>query len=96
MTGSLSLKKSFIFNRILAFSMGFPRGSYGKESCLQCRRPVFNHWVSKKPWRREWLPTPVSLSGEFYGQRSLAGYSPWACKEPEKSRVEFGISKIQC
>ena len=71
MTGSLSLKKSFVFNRILAFSMGFPRGSDGKESCLQCSRTLFNHWVSKKPWRREWLPTPVSLPGESQGQRSL-------------------------
>ena len=26
------------------------------------------------PWRREWLPTPVFLPGEFHGQRSLAGY----------------------
>ena len=27
--------------------------------------------------RREWLPTPVFLPGEFHGQRSLAGYSSW-------------------
>ena len=27
------------------------------------------------------LPTPVFLPGEFYVQRSLAGYSPWGCKE---------------
>ena len=26
------------------------------------------------PWRREWLPIPVFLLGEFHGQRSLAGY----------------------
>ena len=30
----------------------------------------------KVPWRREWLPIPVSLPGEFHGQRSLVGYSP--------------------
>ena len=24
-----------------------------------------------------WLPIPVTLPGEFHGQRSLAGYSPW-------------------
>ena len=29
------------------------------------------------PWRREWQPTPVFLSGEFYGQRILVVYSPW-------------------
>ena len=30
---------------------------------------------------RAWLPTPVYLPGEFHGQRSLVGYSPWGCKE---------------
>ena len=35
----------------------------------------------KIPWRREWQPTPVFLPGESPGQRILAGYSPWGCKE---------------
>ena len=26
-------------------------------------------------------PTPIFLSRESHGQRSLAGYSPWDCKE---------------
>ena len=34
-------------------------------------------------WRRKWQPTPVFLPGEFHGQRSLVGYSPWGLKEPE-------------
>ena len=29
------------------------------------------------PWRRKWQHTPVFSSGEFHGQRSLMGYSPW-------------------
>ena len=38
--------------------------------------------------RREGLegaqqPTPVFLPGEFHGQRSLVGYSPWGCKESD-------------
>ena len=49
--------------------------------CLQCRRPRFSPWVGKISWRREWLPTPVLLPGESHGQRSLAGYIPWGCKE---------------
>ena len=40
----------------------------------------FDPWVGKIVWKREWLPTPVFLPGEFYGQRSLMGYSPWNCK----------------
>ena len=37
--------------------------------------------MGKIPWRRKWQPTPVFLPGEFHGQRSLAGYSPWGHKE---------------
>ena len=33
--------------------------------------------ITKIPWRREWLPTPVFLPGEFCGQRNLEGYSAW-------------------
>ena len=40
--------------------------------------------VEKVPWRREWLPTPVFLPGEFHGQRSLAGYSPWGRRESDR------------
>ena len=36
-------------------------------------------------WRRKWQPTPVFLSGEFHGQRSLVGYSPWGGKESDMS-----------
>ena len=48
---------------------------------LQCKRPGFHPWVRKIPWRREWQPTLVFLPGEFHGQRSLAGYSPWDATE---------------
>ena len=27
--------------------------------CLQCRRPGFDPWVRKIPWRKKWQPTPV-------------------------------------
>ena len=41
--------------------------------CLQCKRPGLDPWVGKIPWKREWLPTPVFLSGEFHRQKSLVG-----------------------
>ena len=41
----------------------------------QCRRPGFDPWVGKIPWRRERLPTPVFWPGESHGL-----YSPWGCK----------------
>ena len=47
---------------------------------LRCRRPGFSPgstWVGKIPWRRKSLPPPVFSPGEFHGQKSLAGSSPW-------------------
>ena len=40
----------------------------------------FNPWIGKIPWRREWLPTQISLPGRFHRQRRLAGYSPGIAK----------------
>src|SRR5574340_114065 len=57
--------------------LGFPSGSAGKD-CLQCRRPGFDPWVGKIPWRRERLPIPVFWPGEFH-----ALYSPRGCKEAD-------------
>ena len=34
-------------------------------------------------WRREKLPAPVFLPGEFHGQWSLVGYSPWGHQESD-------------
>ena len=63
-------------------TLGFPGDSDGKEFiCLQCRRPGFDPWVREISWRREWLPIPVFLPGEFNGQKSLGGDSTWDHKE---------------
>ena len=64
-------------------------GSHGKIICLQCRRPGFDSWIRKTPWRREWQPTSVFLPGESHGQRSLAGYSPWGRKELDMMTFHF-------
>ena len=50
---------------------------------LQCRRPGFDPRVGKVPWRRKWKAIPVFVPGEFHGQRSLVGYSPWGRKESD-------------
>ena len=54
-----------------------------KKICLQCGRPGFHPWVGKIPWRREWLPIPVLVPGEFHGQRSLVACSPRGHKESD-------------
>ena len=46
----------------------------------------FDPWVRKIPWSRKWQPTSVFLPGEFHGQRSLKGYSPWSLEESDMTK----------
>ena len=57
----------------------------------------FNPWIRKIPWRRKWQSTPVLLPGKFHGQRSLVGYSPWGCKESDKTeQLHFFLLQHLC
>ena len=65
-------------------TLDFPGGASGKEPVWQCqrrKRPRFEPWVRKTPWRRAWRPTPV-LPGESHGQLSL-----WATVQGITQRV---------
>ena len=59
--------------------LGFPGGSDSQEPTCQCkryRRPRFDPWLRKVPWRRKWQPTAVLfLPGESHGQSNLMGYT---------------------
>ena len=58
---------------------GFPGGSVGKESTCNAADAgshEFSPRDGKILWKRAWQHTPEFLSGDFHGQRSLAGYSP--------------------
>ena len=59
----------------------FPCDLDGKESACSVGDPGLIPGLGRSPGK--WLPTPVELAGEFHGQRSLAGYSPWGRKEPD-------------
>ena len=43
--------------------------------------------MGKIPWRKKWKPNLVFLPGTSHGFRSLAGYSPWGCKESNTTEV---------
>ena len=73
---------------------GFPGDCGGKESAWQCRackKHGFDPWVEKIPWNRKWQLTPVFLPGKFQGQRSLASYSPWSCKESDMTENTYNV-----
>ena len=87
---------SFVFIESLAFSFlpptllsynwyinwkWFPGQHSCKESACQYKRHRLDPWTGKIPWSRKRQPTPVSLPGKFYRQRSQVGYSLWDQKE---------------
>ena len=49
--------------------------------CQRCRRHRSNPGGGMIPWQRKGQPTLVFSLGGSYGQRSLAGYSTYDCKE---------------
>ena len=61
---------------------GCPGGSAGKESACSAGDPG-SIPGREDPLEKDRLPTPVFWPREFHGQRSLAGYSPWGCKESD-------------
>ena len=48
-----------------------PGGSDSKEIACNAGHTGLIPELGRFPWRREWLPTPVFLPGEFRRQRSL-------------------------
>ena len=55
----------------------------GKEFTCQCRSHEFDPWVERIPWKKKQQPTPEFLPEKSYGQRSLAGYSPWGSQKSD-------------
>ena len=60
---------------------GFPGGLDGKESACNVGDPGLIPRVGRFPG--EGNGNPVFLPGESHGQRRLASYSPWSCKESD-------------
>ena len=59
--------------------MGFPDSSVGKESAYDAGDLGSIPGSGKFPG--EGIGYLVFWPGEFHGQRSLAGYCPWGCRE---------------
>ena len=63
--------------------LDFPGGSDGKKSACNSGDLGSIPGLGISLGKKKWQPTPVFLPGEFHGQRSLAGESPWVYKEPD-------------
>ena len=58
------------------------------------KRHGFKPWVRKVPWRRAQQLTPGCLPGEFHGQRTLVGYSPWDMTEQLSPQTHTHRDKV--
>ena len=84
------LTKESSLAEITAFTepLGLPLWLSWWRSHLQCRRPGFDPWVGKIPWRSQRLPTLVLWPGEFHGL-----YSPGDHKESDTTeRLSISLS----
>ena len=61
----------------------FHSGSDGKESACNVGDRSSIPGSGRSFWRRAWQSTAVFLPGESHGQRSLASYNLWGCKESD-------------
>ena len=74
-----------MFSFLLEYN-GFPGGSDGKESDCDVGDPGLIPGSGRSPGEKKRHAIPVFLPGEFHGQRSLVGYSPWGCKESDTTK----------
>ena len=89
---------SIYINTYLYVDSGLPRGHSGKDSACQCRRskrPGFNPWLGKTPWRRKWQPTPVFLPGKSHGPEKLGGLQSRG-SQSQKQLSAHTHTHIQC
>ena len=72
-----------ILQQPMMYVLDFPSGSNSKESACNAGDPGSIPGLGKSAREGNGNPIPGFLPGEFHGQRSLAGYSPWGRKESD-------------
>ena len=75
----------------------------GKQSTCQCRRPGFNHWVGKIPWRRmithssilAWEIPWTEETSWLQSMGSQKSQTQLSCYTSTKNSVMMGIKRMQ-
>ena len=67
--------------RTEVFEGGYTGGASSREPTCQCKRRRIWALGQEDALEKGMATTPVFLPGEFHGQNSLKGYSPWGHKE---------------
>ena len=66
---------------------GFPGGSVDKESTCNVGDLGLIPGLGRSLGEGNGYPLQYSPPGKSHGQRSVAGYSPWGCKESDMTEV---------
>ena len=75
----------------------FLGGSDGKESTCSAGDLGLIPGSGRSSGEGNDYPLQVFLPGEFHEQRSLAGYSPWDCKESDMAeQLTFSLYSLHC
>ena len=77
-------------------SLGFPGGSDGKESTSNAGDLDSVPELGRSPEGGHGNPLQYSCLGNPHGQRSLAGCSPWGCKESDMTERLSTAHAMHC
>ena len=69
-------------------------GKNPPDNAQRHKRHGFDPWVRKIPLEEMATPSSI-LTGKFYGQRSLEGYSPWGQKESDTTEHSHAQSNAK-
>ena len=64
----------------------FPNVAWSAKRPPAMQKTPVRSLGQEDPLEKGMEPTPVFFLGEFHGQRSLVGYSPWGCKESDTTK----------
>ena len=73
----------------LKYETAFPGGSDGKHTTCNAGDLGSIPGSGRSPGEGRWASTLVFFPGEFHGQRSLAGCSPWGRKDDSNSSNDY-------
>ena len=79
-------KETCVGIRDIHVEQGFPGGLAGKESACNAGDPGSISRLGRSPGEGHGNPLQYSCLENPHGQRSLAGYSPYGCRESDTTQ----------